>query len=324
MRGGSLGSKSGFVVVTFALGACQSIIGISSYDIDSSLGDGASGGVATEGGATSVSGNSDGGSILDAAAGEAGDDEVPRGGSDTSGGDTGGAPSGGSGDGGSRGCSKPGDCDDGIDCTVETCREGACNSTPDTTLCAATNDECVTCQEGIGCVLGDSTVEELLLDPSFDAMTGDWLEYSDHFENNIFVEAGAQSGASIAKFGPAPLDAAEQEYADLLQYVTIPDNTISLTFSGYYKLAPGTKKPSADYVVAALFEIDDLDPYTTFHRWAGNSGGKATWTAFSYQADRANIQPMWGVEYTFDLVAHTWDTVFSLDTLSLKATVCSD
>jgi hypothetical protein len=296
-----------------ALCACQSIIGISSYDIDPTLDGDTTGGVATEGGAESTGGNSDGGSILDAGAGEGGDNEAPRGGSDT-----GGAPSGG----GSDGCTKPDDCDDGIDCTVETCSEGACTSTPETTLCAAANDECVTCLAGIGCVLGDRVVEELLLDPSFDAVAGDWVEYSDNFAGNVFVEEGAQSGASIARFGPAPPGAAKQEYADLLQNVTIPDNTISLRFSGYYKLAPGNEKPSADYVVAALFEIDDLDPYTTFHRWAGNSGANAAWTAFSYEAERADIQPMWGVEYTFDLVAHTWDSVYRFDTLSLKATVC--
>jgi hypothetical protein len=318
------------VLVALALGACQSIIGVSSYEIDPSLDEAETGGVTSDGGANSSGGKSNEGGNVDPGAGggdigQGGEAETPRGGSQNGGSDTGGTDAGGApagGDGGSGACTKPADCDDAIDCTVDLCRDGACENTPDTTLCVASNDECVTCQAGIGCVVGDSVVQELLLDPSFDAMTDDWVEYSDNFDNNIFMEAGAQSGTHIAKFGPTPLNAAEEEYADLLQYVTIPENTVSLIFSGYYQLAPGTKKPSADYVVAAFYEIGGLDPYTQFHSWAGNSGAKAAWTAFSYEADQPDIQPMWGEEYTFDLVAHTWDSVYRLDTLSLKATIC--
>jgi hypothetical protein len=317
MRGRSLGSKSGGVVAALALGACQSIIGISSYDIDPSLDDAEIGGASLEGGATGSPSTSNGGGLVDAGGGDGGGGQAPRGGTETGGAETGGAPSG-----GESGCSDPAECDDGIDCTVDTCDAGVCTSTPDTNLCAATSDECVTCQAGIGCVLGDRVVQELLLDPSFDDMTANWVEYSDNFDNNIFVEAGAQSGARIVKLGPAPLNATKQEYADLLQYVTIPDGTIGLTFSGYYKLAPGTKKPAADYVVAGLYEMGGREPFAQFHSWAGDSGAKTAWTAFSYGADRADIQAMWGLEYTFDVVARTWDSVYRLDTLSLQATVC--
>jgi hypothetical protein len=31
---------------------------------------------------------------------------------------------------------------------------------------------------------------------------------------------------------------------------------------------------------------------------------------------------MWGEEYTFDFVTHTFDSVYRFDTLSLEATVC--
>jgi hypothetical protein len=325
MRGGLLGSKSGLAVAALTLGACQTIIGISGYEIDRDLDDEGSGGVAHDGGSMSSGGKPVGGSNVDAGAGggevaEGGHGELPRGGSSNgSGADAGGAPGGA---GGGGGCTRPADCDDDIDCTVDSCSDGTCENTPDTTLCVATNDECVTCRAGLGCVVGESMVQQLLLDPSFDESSGDWVEYSDNFDNNIFVEAGAQSGTSIARFGPAPLDAAAREYADLFQYVTIPEHTVSLTFSGHYQLAPGPKKPAAEYVVAGLYEIGAVDPYTEFHSWAGNSGARAAWTAFSYDADQSDIQSMWGVEYTFDLVARTWDSVYRFDSLSLTATVC--
>ena len=333
MRGGLLGSKTGFVVAALALGACQSIIGISGYEIDEKLDD-ETGGTDAQGGTKSGGGTKSDGGRNPAAAGE--DDvgeggEQPSGGSETGGSQTGGSPStvagappvGGEGGGGNGGCTDELDCDDDIDCTVDTCNaSGECEHEADTSLCVATIDECVTCQLAIGCVVGESVVQELLLDASFDAQTDDWVEYSDNFENNIFVEAGAQSGTRIAKFGPAPNNAAEEEYADLLQYVTIPDNTVSLSLSGYYRLTPGLKKPAGDYVVAAFYEIGGLDPYTQFHSWAGNSGAKGVWTAFTYEAPRAELLLMWGEEYTFDFVAHTFESVYRFDTLSMKATVC--
>jgi hypothetical protein len=314
MRRRSQGSRSGGAVAALALGACQSIIGISGYEIDRSLDDDEGAGVATDGGATSSGAKPVGGGGGDPGAGagdtgEGGHGEPPRGGNHN---------------GGSSGDCAPADCDDDIACTVDTCTDGTCENTPDTSLCVAADDECVTCRAGIGCVLGESFVEELLLDPSFDASSGDWVEYSDNFANNVFMEAGAQSGTRIARFGPAPLGAAEQEYADLLQHVTVPERTVSLTFSGYYQLAPGAKKPSADYLVAAFYEIGGVDPYAQFHSWGGDSGARAAWTAFSYDADRPDLRPMWGVKYTFDLVARTWDSVYRLDSLSLSAKVCKD
>jgi hypothetical protein len=324
MRGGLLASKYGFFV-SLALGACQSIIGVEKYEIDPSLDESETGGATNNGGAKPSGGKSDGGSNVDLGGsggdiGEGGEGETPRAGSQNGGTDAGGAPGGAGGS--AAGCAEPADCDDDIDCTVDACNDGACENTPDTTLCAANNDECVTCQMGIGCVVGDRVVEELLLDPSFDAMTDDWVEDSDNFDNNVFLETGAQSGTRIARFGPAPVNASKQEYADLFQYVTIPESTVRLTFSGYYQLAPGTKKPSADYVVAALYELGGTDPHTQFHSWAGNGGAEAAWTAFRYEAAQPDIQPMWGATYTLDLVAHTWDSVYRFDTLSLEATVC--
>src|SRR5687768_1264282 len=139
MRTGLLASKNG-LVASLALGACQSIIGVDSYEIDPSLDRSETGGAATNGGAMSSGGKSDGGSNVDPGAGggdigEGGEGETPRAGSQNGGTDAGGAPVGGAG-GSDGGCIEPADCDDDIDCTVDTCRDGACENTPDTTLCA--------------------------------------------------------------------------------------------------------------------------------------------------------------------------------------------
>lgn len=320
MHGGLLGSKSGFVVAGLALGACQSIIGVSDYEIDRSL-DEDGGGSRSDAGKPSGAPHSGAGG-QDAGNGSA--DPQERGGHDSGGRAAAGAPNTASGDAGSSsGCMNAPDCDDGVDCTEDSCSDdGSCEHVANTALCMPSNDECVTCQLGIGCVVDTSTVRQLLLDPAFDAQSDDWIESSDNFPNNIFVEAGAQSPPRIAKFGPAPVNATEEEYADLLQHVTIPDNTVNLKLTGYYQLAPGTKQPTSDYVVAAFYEIGEREPFSQFHEWAGSSGAQATWTIFSYEAPRDEVRLMWGQDYTFDFVAHTFDSVYRFDTLSLEATIC--
>jgi hypothetical protein len=328
-------------VVTL-LGACSNIIGISSYEIDPSLG------------------NSSGGSHAGSKNMSGGEPSTPVGGDDSGGStSTGGKPAGGSSSGsggsgtvaaGEAGMSSAGepstgecktaaDCDDTIDCTTDTCSAGACVHTPKNTLCDSTM--CQTCKAGIGCVAGPKTIVQLLEDPGFDILpaTGDWDESSSDGVN-IVTNVAAQSPTKSAQFGPGPsvgTDLDNQQYSDVYQYLTIPVGTVAINLTGFYKLTAGANSPKDDYLLTAFFQVEcpdpDVDPnadpdcsltkpFTEFHSFRGTTGATTTWKAFSYSAPKADVAKMGGVDYTFDLVAHVWDTEFQLDSLQMNATVC--
>ena len=316
MRSGSVASGH---VLTFAAGllaACQSVIGISGYEIDETLDEGTA---ATWGDSAGTANGGEGGGGQSPNSGEAGSGAA-QGGVGT-GGET--LLTGGGGQGGGPECAAAADCDDAIDCTLDSCSSaGSCLHEPDTSACLANPGECLQCRVGIGCVATDPLTEELLLDPSFDEQTGDWVEYSDNYENNIFAGAGAQSGTRFAKLGPAPAGATKQEYADLLQYVLIPQRASSLTLTGYYRVNPGATNPAGDYAVAALYEPNAVDPSIQFRSWDGGAGAEPAWQSFRYSAPRSDLSELAGQELTFDLVAHTFGTVYEFDTLSLTATIC--
>lgn len=162
MRGCLPRSWSGFVVAS-GLSACSTIIGVSDYEIDPSLGvvDKTSGGDDSGGK----------GPLVEAGAG--GENTSGKGGVGGLGGvaSTGGmADTGGmAGMGGEPigGCQVAGDCDDTIDCTADTCSAShECVHTPKDTACDASS--CETCQAGIGCVASAKKTMQLLADPSFD------------------------------------------------------------------------------------------------------------------------------------------------------------
>jgi hypothetical protein len=323
------------------LGACSNIIGVSSYEIDPTLDEGGGGSSSSGGSKLSNGGKAIGGKegvITEAGAPAGGDDtgvggsNITVGGKATGGsqatGGTGteaGSPAGGDGMGGDptpAGCGSAADCDDTIDCTTDTCSAtGVCVHTPKDTLCDGTL--CEACQAGIGCVAGAKTVMQLLLDPNFDAVTGDWDESaSDGI--NVVTAAGAQTGTKVAKFGPAANNAQDQQYSDLLQYLTIPAGTVALSLTGYYKLTVGTKVPADDYLVLAIYADGEISPFTQFHSFEATAGAQAAWKTFTYSAPKSEVVVLAGTdqEYTFDLVAHVWDTVFQFDSLQLNATVC--
>jgi len=328
------------------LGACSNIIGVSSYDIDPALDE--SGGAPSSGGSKSSNGgkgNGGDGAAIEAGAPAAAGDGTGVGGSaagesssagqggKASGGspDTGGAGAGagesstaGDGMGGAPnegGCESAADCDDTIDCTTDTCNaSGVCVHTPNNTLCDGA--KCETCQAGIGCVAGPKTTTPLLLDPNFDLTQSAWEDIGD--TTSIVTAAGAQSGTKVAKFGPAATNAEEQLYGDILQYLTVPEGTVGITLTGYYKLAPGTELPADDYLVFAIYADGETQPFAQFHSFEATIAAQTAWKAFSYNLSKTEVAGLAGTnqEYTFDVVAHVWDTVFQVDTLQLNATVC--
>ena len=337
------------------LGACSNIIGISEFEIDRSLdggrasGGNAAGGNAAQGGKTPT----------------AGSDNVPEGGDPSVGGSAG-SNSGGSaaaggtisvggtvavggttaigGDGGMGGeptppggCQKAADCDDTIDCTIDTCGANKqCVHTADSTACTPATGMCSSCKVGIGCVDSAPKTQELLLDPNFDQSTGDWSEYADNLENNIFTDPAAHTPNYSAKLGPAPAEADAQETANLFQEITIPAKAIKLTVSGFYKMLPGAGTPgrpiSDDYTTLTLFSLeqpaDDTHDdtwyirYVDYHTWDGTGALQATWKAFSYETPKATLTKVLGQQVTLDLYTKTWDTIYYFDSLSLKASNC--
>jgi hypothetical protein len=75
-------------------------------------------------------------------------------------------------------------------------------------------------------------------------------------------------------------------------------------------------------VVVAFYEDGEIKPFTQFHSFEATAGAQVDWKPFSYSAPTADVLKMGGIEYTFDVVAHVWDTVFQFDSLQLNATVC--
>jgi hypothetical protein len=291
------------LVVASVLSACSTIIGVSDYEIDPSLG------------GAGKSGDGAGGKTPLFQAGAGGEE---TGGTDTGG--TGGTAMGGMGGEPLLGCQGAGDCDDTIDCTTDTCSAAhECVHTPKDTACDAS--ACETCQAGIGCVAGEKKTMQLLADPNFDLDDGSWDESGSDGVNVVAI-AGAQTGTKVAQFGPGDITAEAEDYSDLLQWVTIPERTVALTLAGYYKLTPGTFKPEDDYLVIAFYEEGELMPFTQFHSFEATVAAQAAWKTFSYSAPTTDVLKMGGTEYTFDLVAHVWDTVFQFDSLQLNATVC--
>jgi hypothetical protein len=294
------------------IGACSNIIGLSDYEVLPARAGSDTGG--TDAGADS-GGSSNGGSNT--------------GGTDTAGGEggssTGGTSTGGSG--GTGGCKSSLDCNDTIACTKDACGPGGvCTHTPDDTKCDSTR--CEVCSVGIGCVAGPTEETQLLTDPAFDLGSAEWDQTSDRFGKNIFADVAAQTPGNIAKFGPAAPNASAQEYADLLQFVTIPANVVGITLKGYYKLTPGTgtgmKVPKNDYVAIGFWDpaSSDIMPVEQFDALHGDSGAQASWKAFSYSMSAVEVQTLAGNEYTFDFVANTWGSIFSFDSLQLNATTC--
>jgi hypothetical protein len=305
MRGAS---KSWFGLASLLmLGACSQLLGLSGYEVDPTLA--GSGGTKT----LPVGGENDGGSAAGTETGGAGAESGGVAGS-----------SGAAGAGGEAGTPTPpecltvADCDDTIDCTTDSCdADGKCAHAPNNVLCDAT--QCEACQAGIGCVGGDKTVTQLLLDPSFDETTHAWDEtLSD--TPDILPSAQAQSGGTRAVFGPTAT--LEQQYGDVYQIVTVPDGAVKLTLSGYYKLAAGTKKPADDSTLVAFYALGEVNAFSRFHDWQAKSEATATWKAFSYDTPPKDLAKMSGLDYTFDIVADVWDSVFEFDTLTLNATVC--
>lgn len=318
MRGGSVGSRILWLLSVGLSASCAQIIGLSDYEIvtEPTPGDGGTG--------------NDAGGASSASAGQLGDAGEPAsGGAGASGGNAGagqaGEPTqaGGAGGEGPAGC-VPADCDDEIDCTNDTCDENnECVHTPDTSLCDVDDDECIVCRVGLGCVPGELTPRELLVDPLLDEQSDAWVQdvrYTTLQSTIISFDDYADSGDYSAWFLGVEETGTEQAYFDLYQSVTIPADARGLRLTGTYELLNGTVQPADDFLSASLFDGDE--EVLEFHQWLGEDAEAVPWVPFEYAADEAELPALRGLELTFDIIGYSWDTAFYFDTLSLEATVC--
>jgi hypothetical protein len=297
-----------------AFGGCSNIIGISGYEIDPAL-DPKSPDV--RGGSANAAGQPNDVS-------EAGASGAPEGGTSGSGGGGGtGAVSSEAGAAGEtaaepRDCESADDCDDTIDCTDDSCSDaGECEHVPNTERCDPSN--CETCRAGIGCVAGPKQVTQLLKDPKFDESTSGWTQDG---SNLIVSSALAISSPSLVQLGPAAADASEPLYSDVYQRVTIPAGTVALSLTFNFRFTPGQKTPKDEFAVLALYEPRSVNPFVAFYEFSGKDPSQPTWKQVTYKAPRAKVSRMLGKDFTFDLVAESFDGVYSFDNLQLDATIC--
>jgi hypothetical protein len=273
----------------------------------------AHGGEAASGGAAGAT-NVAGASTTDGGAGSGGD------GGD--GGDGGGA--GGDGTVVTPGCRFSSDCDDGIPCTVDRCASNhICSHYADNSLCQADTGECLGCDPSAGCVSRAMTTTEVLLDKDFDQLSGVWSEASATYFYALFESQYADTLPYLAEFGPADLDADEQEHATLSQTFVLPAGTQKLTFRGSYQLSPGgTQLDIEDSTRVALHLGASANEAYLFNVWLGVEPAVHFWKSFRYEAGRADLTSLLGKSTRLELEANTWDTIFDFDSLSLEATVC--
>lgn len=289
--------------------ACSNIIGISSYEIDPRL-DPANGG--SDAGSSGEAGDRTGNGL--AGVGGAGD-----GGSSVGSGAIGGAAGAAGEPAVASGCRNDAECDDTIECTVDTCLpSGECEQLPDTQSCDAGN--CEICTAGIGCVAGPQEKKQLLMDPKFDAMTSAWKQTGGP---SIVESSLALSSPNLVQLGPAAADATEALYSDVFQAIKVPPGIAALSLTLNYRFTPGARKPpEGEYAVAALYERSADTPFTEFHQFIGTDAAQPTWKQVTYRAPRSQVARMAGKDFTFDLVAHSFDGVYLFDNVQLDATVC--
>lgn len=244
------------------------------------------------------------------------------------------------------GCTTHDDCDDGFECTTDTCNESqVCVYETDDGLCEASGDACLAnqCVAGSGCTLVDATQQQqLLADGSFDSASNVWGEYSAVF-GGVIVEEGyygdwlADTPTRFVWMGGA-----YEESSEVWQNVIVPEGAQSLTVSFAYHVASDDMPYLPDYNTMGA-ELRSGDGTTVHHvfQTLGNQDTNADWTVFTETIDATALA---GTEvrlyfwaevqsqpycYTYGSYPYYYEdcldiglTSYMIDTVSLTATVC--
>jgi len=237
------------------------------------------------------------------------------------------------------GCTDNTDCDDGFDCTTDTCNGSqVCVNTPDDGACAASGDVCVPnqCVVGTGCTPVDVTAQlQLLANGNMDSGASAWTQASTNGYDVIVVEDYTVPAHSPTRYGW--LGGAWYEVSELSQVVSVPAGAQSVNFTFYYQLA--TDDPFAllpyDYNTAgaAILSGDGLSVLELVLE-IGNQDVTSGWTEVSVDLDGtawagtdvqvyfwANVYAEYYYYYNYTDY-YFGNTNFRVDTVSLTADVC--
>jgi hypothetical protein len=245
-------------------------------------------------------------------------------------------------------CISKDDCpDDGFSCTEEICDAGLCKTSSNDSVCADGDDCADICDPangaaGTGCVQTTEYTSELLTDGSFeDAMTY-WTAFNCTVDTAGVCDVLGSDVAAYIVSGGTPfgstfmrLTASASFFADLYQVVTIPEGTLRLEASGYYRAGVGSGGPSDpdDYLRGAFWD-NDLGEYVGDFLYTATPQVQdydqpsmtTGWTEFSYSIEPSTNFPLTSGSAEYNLAAWTDDSEptvgYDVDNVSLKAISC--
>jgi hypothetical protein len=313
------------------------LIGLGDYEIDPTLDDGGARTGGSTGGGSGGSGSGGDASGTGGTTGGTRDGGTDGAGGSTSG--TGGTSGGAAGAGGS--CA----CDDGVDCTDDTCdTDGECVHTPNHANCPDSGDVCTPnqCDAELDCQQVDvSTMVELLADGNLDVDDGtSWTELLVPNDPNGLIydveDIGPQYSAHTTP-NVAWMGGLDDSIHDLCQEIMLPAGTVELVLTGQIWVETvSTNGADADF--AAVRILEDL---------TGTDGCSSVsvqlraefdnWTPADEVLDWVPINATRTVpaswltkSLTLDVVSSTDDidngdddySSFFFDSLSLQAKVC--
>lgn len=243
------------------------------------------------------------------------------------------------------GCSTHDDCDDGFECTTDTCNDSkVCVYETNDSLCESTGDVCMPnkCVAGTGCTPVDVTQElQLLADAAFDSGGNAWEESSSSDPPVQLILLEGSYGSTVLADTPtryAWLGGLLGEVSELTQTVTLPEGSQSLTLKFKYYLDSDYLPYYDDYNTMGV-QLRSADGNALLHEFQrfGNQDANNYWADFAGTIDvtewaGTDVQLyFWaaigdGIYYYYDYPYYDYMAVgissFFVDTTSLTATVC--
>ncbi len=224
-------------------------------------------------------------------------------------------------------------CDDGIACTTDTCTDGVCENTPKDSACADSGDVCSPslCVADVGCQVVDISVDsELLVDGNLDSLSPNWQQASSsgYYIVSADTSIDPDNAPILAETSPyfAWLGGVPGEFSEIFQRVSLPEGTISLQLSFYYRIASSVTTDDFDVAGARLRNATGDDELYVFADWA-NQDESLGWQPFEASIDAASwagddVQVYFFAQMSERADGDESNTNFFIDSVSLVATVC--
>lgn len=227
-----------------------------------------------------------------------------------------------------RRCLADEDCDDGADCTTDSCSDSSlCVYEADHAQCEDSGEVCRPnqCTVGTGCQLVDRSRRfELLLNGNLDEGNVAWTEESVNYDQVVFVYGYVptlqpHSAEFIAWLGGG--EGLLDEYNSLTQTVRVPPRTATLELSFYYQVWPEDGLPESQNQMTVNLLPEDgeasVEPIVVLY----NQDDTRVWTRFATTIDAGALAGSEAV-LQFSGTGVGGYTHFFVDSISLVATVC--